>query len=331
VRNVGSLQGRRVSRSSLAAGALLLCALGAALATPQLLGSRVGSALGTLGRADPHWLWVAAIAFALSLVGSAGCWRSAIGLCGGRTSLADATARYGAGSLVNTFVPARAGDAVRLALFSRLVPGEHRVWATGGAFVAVGVVRAGVLGGLVVAGAILGVVPLWPLLVAVGLVAIGATLAVRARKSHAHVLDAFRALGLASALRLAGWIALSVAGRFAGAAAISAAVGIHRPLVAAVLILPALDVSGLVPLTPGNVGIASAAIAIAFRAHGVSFNHGLAAGITFQALETAVGLSIGIASVLWLAPYRSPGLRRAALLSAGGAAAAGATVLVSLT
>jgi uncharacterized membrane protein YbhN (UPF0104 family) len=331
VRNVGSLQGRRVSRSSLAAGALLLCALGAALATPQLLGSRVGSALGTLGRADPHWLWVAAIAFALSLVGSAGCWRSAIGLCGGRTSLADATARYGAGSLVNTFVPARAGDAVRLALFSRLVPGEHRVGATGGAFVAVGVVRAGVLGGLVVAGAILGVVPLWPLLVAAGLVAIGATLAVRARKSHAHVLDAFRALGLASALRLAGWIAISVTGRFAGAAAISAAVGIHRPLVAAVLILPALDVSGLVPLTPGNVGIASAAIAIAFRAHGVSFNHGLAAGITFQALETAVGLSIGIASVLWLAPYRSPGLRRAALLSAGGAAAAGATVLVSLT
>src|SRR5207302_1300821 len=84
--------------------------------------------------------------------------------------------------------------------------------------------------------------------------------------------------------------------------------------------LPALDVSGLIPLTPGNVGIASAAIAIAFRAHGVSFDRGLAAGITLQALETAVGLSIGIASVLWLAPYRSPGLRRAALLSAAGAA-----------
>src|SRR2546421_4967648 len=53
------------------------------MATPQLLGSRVGSALGTLGRADPHWLWVAAIAFTVSLIGSAGCWRSAIGLCGG--------------------------------------------------------------------------------------------------------------------------------------------------------------------------------------------------------------------------------------------------------
>ena len=329
MRNVGSLQGRRVSRSSLAAGALLLCALGAAMATPQLLGSRVGSALGTLGRADPRWLWLAGLAFALSLVGSAGCWRDAVGICGGRTSLTDATARYGAGSLVNTFIPARAGDAVRLALFSRLVPCEHPIQTTGGAFLAVGVVRAGVLGGLVVAGAILGVVPLWPLLVAAGLVVAGAILAVRARRSHAHVLDAFRALGLSSALRLAGWVALSVTGRFAGAAAVSAAVGIHRPLVAAVLILPALDVSGLLPLTPGNVGIASAAIAIAFRAHGVSFNHGLAAGITFQAVETAVGLTIGTASVLWLAPHPRP-VRRIALASAVLGTGLGAAVLVPL-
>ncbi len=301
------------------------------MATPQILGSRVGSALGTLGRADPRWLWLAAIAFAVSLVGSAGCWRSAIGLCGGRTTLADATARYGAGSLVNTFVPARAGDAVRLALFSRLVPGERKVWTTGGAFVAVAAARAAVLGVLVAAGSVFGVVPWWPSLVAVGLVAGGVALAVRARKSHAHLLDAFRALGLASALRLGGWIALSVLGRFAGATAISAAIGIHRPLVAALLILPALDVSGLIPLTPGNIGIASAAIAIAFQAHGVSFDRGLAAGITLQALETAVGLTIGTASVLWLAPYRSPGIRRVALISAAGAAVAGATALVSLT
>ena len=155
----------------------------------------------------------------------------------------------------------------------------------------------------------------------------------RARRSHAHLLDAFRTLGEqpATALRLAGWIALSVAGRFVGAAAAAGAVGIHRPLVAALIIIPALDVSGLLPLTPGNIGIASAAIAIAFQAHGVSFDRGLAAGITLQALETAVGLTIGTASVLWLAPYRSPGVRRVALLSAAAAGAAGATALVSLT
>jgi uncharacterized membrane protein YbhN (UPF0104 family) len=286
---------------------------------PQVLGSRVGSALGTLGRADPRWLWLAGLAFTVSLVGSAGCWRSAIGLCGGRTSLADATARYGAGSLVNTFVPARAGDAVRLALFSRLVPGQHKLWSTGGAFVAVAATRAAVLGAIVATGAALGVVPWWPLFIAAALVA---TAAVLARRAHRHLAPRDLA-------RLAGWVLVSVLGRFAGAAAISAAVGIHRPVVAALLILPALDVSGLVPLTPGNVGIASAAIAIAFRAHGVSFNHGLAAGITLQALETAVGLTIGIASVLWLAPHPRPA-RRIALATAVVGSALGAAVLVPL-
>ena len=285
------MQHWRVSRSSLSAGALLLCALGAAVATPQLLGSRVGSALGTLGRADPRWLWIAAVCFVVSLVGSAGCWRAAIGLCGGRTSLADAIARYGAGSLVNTFIPARAGDALRVALFSRLVPGEHKLWTTGGAFVTVAATRAAVLAAIVATGAALGVVPWWPILGAAALVAVAAILA---RRAHRHL----RPRDIA---RLAAWVVLSAATRFSGAAAVSAAVGIHRPLVAAMLILPALDVSGLVPLTPGNVGVASAAIAIAFRAHGVSFDHGLAAGITFQAVETAVGLTVGSASVLRLA------------------------------
>ena len=278
-------------------------------------------ALDTLGRADPRFLWLAAVAFAVSLVGSAGCWRAAIALCGGRTSLADATARYGAGSLANTFVPARAGDAVRFALFSKLVPGQHKLWTTGGAFVAVAATRAAMLGGIVATGAALGVVPWWPLFIAAALVAVAVVLA---RRAHRH-------LGPRDIARLAAWVALSVAGRFAGAAAVSAAVGIQRPFLAALLILPALDVSGLVPLTPGNVGIASAAIAIAFRSHGVSFNHGLAAGITLQALETAVGVIVGTASVLWLAPYPSPGMRRVALGSAAVAVGLGATALVSLT
>jgi len=323
---------RIVGTRTVAVAAVLVCALAAAAATPQLLGTRISNALRTLGQADPRWLWLAGAAFALSLVGSAGCWRAAIGLCGGRTSLADATARYGAGSLVNTFVPARAGDAVRLGLFSRLIPGEARLWTTGSAFGVVAMVRAAVGSGLVIAGAAFGVVPIWPLLVVVALVAAGIVLAIRARRSHAHLLDAFRAVGEhpAAVLRLAAWVGLSVAARFAGATAVAAAVGIGRPAVAALLILPVLDVSGLVPLTPGNLGVASAAIAIAFRAHGVSFDHGLAAGITFQALETAVGLAIGLGSVLWLAPYATPGVRRLVLLSSAVTAAVGAGVLASL-
>jgi hypothetical protein len=235
------------------------------------------------------------------------------------------------GSLVNTFVPARAGDAVRLGLFSRLVPSEHPMWTAGGAFAALGVIRAPVLGLLVLIGAVLGAVPLWPLCVAGGLAALGVVLAVRAWKSHAHLLDAFRTLGPAAGLRIAAWIALSIVGRLLAATAVGAALGIPRPYVAALIIVPALDVSGIVPLTPGNLGIASAAIAFAFRAHGVPFSEGLAAGISFQAIETAVGVSIGTASLLWLTPFSSPRVRRLALGSAGFAALLGAGVLASLS
>ena len=57
--------------------------------------------------------------------------------------------------------------------------------------------------------------------------------------------------------------------RLAAAAAIAAAFGVDRPLAAALLIIPALDLAGILPLTPGNVGVASAAVAFALKAHGV--------------------------------------------------------------
>ena len=300
---MGSIHGRRVSRSSVAAATLLLCVLGAAVATPQLLGTRVASALETLERADPRYLWIAAAGCALTVIGSAGGWRTAIGLCGGETTLADATARFGVGSLVNTFIPARAGDAVRIGLFSRLVPGDHPLWTTGGAFAALGAARAVVLGALVLTGALAGAVPLWPLLVAAAVAAAAIVAAARARRSRAHLLDAFRALAAdpAAGARLVAWVVLSVVGRVAAAAAVSAALGIGDPLLAALVILPALDLSGIVPLTPGNLGVASGAIALAVHTHGVPFDDGLAAGMTFQAVETGVGLVVGVAGVLRLA------------------------------
>jgi uncharacterized membrane protein YbhN (UPF0104 family) len=312
----------RIGRRSIAAAAVLLLVLLAAVATPQLLGARVAAALDTVGAADAKLLWLAGLGFAVSVVAAAGSWRCAIGLCGGRVSVPDACARYGAGSLVNTFVPARAGDVVRIGLFARVFPDKTRLWTAGSAFAALGAARAVVLGALVVAGAVGGIVPLWTLLIAVGLVGTAVAVAVRARNRQAdgrisHLLDAFRALGREprGALRLVGWLALSTAGRLAAATAIGAALGIDRPLAAAVVIIPALDVAGLIPLTPGNFGVTSGAIAMALQAHGMSFTNGLAAGIAFHAVETAVGLMLGMASLVWLAPYPSPGARRVALLA----------------
>jgi uncharacterized membrane protein YbhN (UPF0104 family) len=334
---------RRVGNRGAAAAVGVLLALGVLFATPQLLGTRVTAAFGALDDADAKLLWLAAVGFAVAVVGAAGSWRCAVALCGGRLSLADACARYGAGSLVNTFVPARAGDAVRIGLFSRVLPNRERLWTTGSAFAALGAARAAVIAALVVAGAVAGFMPLWPLLVVLTLVAVGAAAALRARNRQAasrisHLLDAFRELGRRprSAVRLVAWIALSTAGRLAAATAVGASLGIHRPLAAAVVIVPALDLAGIVPLTPGNIGVTSGAIALAFEANGVSFTHGLAAGIAFHAVETVVGIMFGLASVVWLAPYPSPAVRRIALLATaaswtlGIAGAFSATVLVPL-
>ncbi len=334
----------RIGRRRLAAAIALTITLVVLLSTPQLLGSRVASAFGALDHGDPTWLWLAATGFLLAVLGAAGSWLSAIRLCGGRLSLGDACARYGAGSLVNTFVPFRAGDAVRIGLFSRMLPrSKERVWTTGGAFAALGLARLVVLAGFVVAGTLAGALPLWSPFAALGVVAVGVALTLRAKGGRpggrvSHLLDAFRALRREplAALRLVAWIALSTAGRLTAATAVGAALEIHRPLVAALVIVPALDVAGILPLTPANVGVTSGAVAMAFQAHGISFTEGLAAGITFHAVETAVGILFGLASVVWLAPYPSPHARRLALVAvaaSGFLAIAGtfsATVLVPL-
>jgi len=311
--------------------------------TPQLLGARVVAAFATLGTADPHWLWVGSAAFAVSVLAAAGSWRSAIGLCGGRIGLTDAAARYGAGSLVNTFVPARAGDAVRFGLFSRALAPRERLWRTGGAFAALGAARAVVLAAVVLVGAAMGALPLWPVLILLALASAAIAVAALVQRREAgsrlaHVLDAFRTLGRepTSGLRLVGWLALAVGARVVAAAAIGDALGIGSPLAAAFVIVPAVDVAGLVPLTPGNVGITSGAVAMAFEAHGIPFTQGLAAGIAFHAVETAVGIAFGLGSIAWLAPYPSPGIRRVALLATGASAslavagALSATVLIQL-
>ncbi len=334
----------RIGRRRLAAAAALTITLVVLLSTPQLLGSRVASAFGSLDHGDPIWLWLAATGFLLAVLGAAGSWLSAIRLCGGRLSVGDACARYGAGSLVNTFVPFRAGDAVRIGLFSRVLPkSTERVWTTGGAFAALGLVRLVVLAGFVVAGTLTGALPLWTPLAALAVVAAGIALTLRAKNNGAggrlsHLLDAFRALRREplAALRLVAWITLSTAGRLTAATAVGAAMEIHRPLVAALVIVPALDIAGTFPLLPANIGVTSGAVAVAFQAHGISFAHGLAAGIAFHAVETTVGILFGLVSVVWLAPYPSPHIRRIALVAvaaSGCLAIAGtfsATVLVPL-
>ena len=310
---------------------------------PDLLGSDVRRALAGLSSARPIWLWLAGVSFLCSLIGTASAWRSAIGLVGGRIGRLDAAARYGIGSLVNSFAPARLGDVARLALFSRALESEERVWRAGGSFMVIGVARALMLALLILGGSIAGALPLWPVLVLMGLAAGAALVAVttrnRAARTHvSHLLDAFRVLGREPkrGAIIVAWIAIATMARLGAAASVAAALGVRSPLTAAVLVVPALELSGLMPLTPGNVGFTSGAVALALRAHGVSLTTALTTGIAFHAVETAVGIAFGLASVLFLAPFASTGARRRTTLAVGAAAcvvlagAFGATVFVDL-
>src|SRR5947199_7754084 len=87
----------RPSRNVILAAAALTVALLAVAFVPQLLGSEVRRALNGLSGARPIWLWVAGLCFISSIAGSAGAYRSAFGLVGGRLAPLDAAARYGIG------------------------------------------------------------------------------------------------------------------------------------------------------------------------------------------------------------------------------------------
>ena len=329
---------RHLSIRRLTACAAALAVLLAVATAPQLLGPRVAEAVDSLGAASATWLWWSGASFVAALVFAAFGWRAAVGLCGARLTGADACARYGVGSLVNSVTPARIGDIVRIALFSRALPGSERLWSTGGACAIVGASRVLALGILVAVASAVGALPLWPVVLAGAAVAVAAAVAFVARRTRltgraAHILDAFRELGRrpAASVPLIGWILLATAARVGAAAASAAALGVDKPLHAALLIVPALDLAGLFPLTPGNVGLTSGAVAIALQGVGVDLTTALAVGIALHAVETLAGIGFGLASALWLATGALEGRRGLVLRLAGGAAAFGVAAVSGAT
>ena len=320
-----------ISRRSLVAAGLFVVAVAAA----AKMSHRFGAAVDGLEDARPIWLWIAAAAFLSSLLASASAWRGAFGLCGARLTRFDAAARYALASLVNGISPVRVGSALRLALFAQALPGEDRAWRTGGAFGVIGAARSLVFALVIVVAAALGAVPLWPVMLLAAFVVVTGVVAFAARdrtpRTHvAHLIDAFREIGRSpvGGARIVGWVALSTMARFGGAAAIAASLGVHSPVSAALIILPALDVAGLIPLS-GNVGVTSGAVAVALEAHGIDVTQALTTGLAFHAVETAAGIAGGLGGLLFLVRFDA---RR--LVVAGAAAclfaAFAATVLVPL-
>jgi uncharacterized membrane protein YbhN (UPF0104 family) len=310
--------------------------------SPRLLGDLVADGVDGLSDASAGWLWVASAAFAGSLITSACAWQSALSRCGGTTSRADASARYCTGSIVNALAPARLGTAVRFALMSRVLHNEGRLWTVGGIAGSLSAVRAVWLAVVLALASAGGVLPRWPIAVLLLGAAVAAVVAWRARDSRpgtksGHALDVFRVLGRCprAAAQIAGWVGAAMAFRIAAATAIAAAFGVDRPLAAAMLIVPALDLAGILPLTPGNVGVASAAVAFALGAHGVGTDVAVSAGIALGAVETLTTLACGSASLLYFLGRGVGGRRwQAAAVATTGCfvlgAAFGATVIFPL-
>ena len=263
-------------------------------------------------------------------------WRVALRACGTLLSIGDAAARYGVGCGVNAVAPLHAGSALRLALFARRADGG--AWTVGGVAAAVGAIRGTWLAALVVTGSAMGALPVWPVLAlaSVGIGFVAAGLCARRipwPQRATHVLDAFRELRRSprDLISVAAWSLAGAAAKIGAAAAIAGALGIRQPLGAALVIVGAVELAAIMPLTPGNVGVASAAVALALSARGIDSHVGLSVGIAFGAVEWLTGLGVGLASGLVLSRRRfNPRLVLAA--SAAGvwtlALAFGATVVL---
>ena len=205
--------------------------------------------------------------FAAALALSAGGWRA---LLPGRVSMLQACARFGCGSLANTFLPLHGGNVLRINLFGRVVPGG--MLAVAGAVAVFSTMRWLTL--LPLAGTSL---PPEALLVpAVGFV-VAVVLARRQRVSRSRWM-------YAQSLVFAG---AAIGARIIGVTLVTGS------LSAALLVVPALELAGTISVTPANLGVAEGAAALALHVHGLPMGHAMTTAIVLHAVETGGSLVFG--------------------------------------
>ena len=95
-----------------------------------------------------------------------------------------------------------------------------------------------------------------------------------------------------------GWQTLAWVLQLGAVWAALIAFDIHLPVVAAAAVLAVMNVTLVLPLWPGNVGLQQTAVALTLTAYGVAYSRGFAYGIALQAIESSVGYVLGIAFLL---------------------------------
>jgi hypothetical protein len=163
-----------------------------------------------------------------------------------------------------------------------------------------------------------GRVPLWPapivVLVVLAALAVGARLSTHVAGRVGAALQLFRSPR--AGVGISGWITCSFAARLGATVAIVAALGIPRPVTVAVVLLAAVALAGLLPLTPGNFGAGAGAAVLALHGTGLGGGVALALGMTFQAVETCTAFVLGVGGTAVLAAPGTP-VRRLSLATVG--------------
>jgi uncharacterized membrane protein YbhN (UPF0104 family) len=321
------------------AGFALAAASACALALfPDQLGRPIVSAFHALAGAERWWLLGASAGFVLAFACTVGAWRAALAAAGGRIGTRQAGARLGIGALVNSVAPAKLGEAVKLALCGRVVESEHKLRTLGGAYAALTAARSLALVALVVAASATGALPLWPAFGLLGVVAAIVILVATSRRVRSHgrvasVLGGLAELGR-SPRRLASvvlWMLGTVSAQLAGTVAVAAALGLPHPAMAALVILPALELASAFPVTPGGIGIGSGAVAVALASRGIGMTEALGVGFAMQGVQTLVSVCAGSLGALYLLRPGAAARRwlvRGATVGAGAALTAVLGVLV---
>lgn len=264
-------------------------------------------------------LLIAAVVAPLAPATTAAAWHSVLASRGLAVRRRDVWGCYGIGSVANTFVPGRAGDALRIELVARRLEHPQRRWLACGISASVGLAQSAVLGGVLAAGAFAGALPLWATVpaLAVPLTAWGAgRLALRrGPRSRVACLAAPSTLSASAWGRLLCWIGASAVARIVAVAAVLAALAVPHPLPTAIVAICGLAAGHLLPFAPGFAGMAAATMTVALGRSGVPASTALAAAVSFHALETAAGLLFALGGWLAMRSRRTAALpdRRAAL------------------
>ena len=235
---------------------------------------------------------------------TAAAWRSVLASSGMPLGVCQSWGCYGAGSLANTFLPARMGDALRIELFSRRLPDGRRRWLACGIAASIGLAQSVVLGLVLTFGSLAGALPLWTIAPALAFPAVmltGGRLASlsRPRGRIACLATASRLSPLAWT-RLLAWISASAVARLLVIASVLDSLAVPHPLTTALVATGGLALGNIVPVAPGSVGVAAATMAVALGHMGLHASTAVAAAVSFHAFETGAGVAFGISGCLLL-------------------------------